>query len=431
MGGGRRAPNPLPDGTPMPEPLILLAALLAAGALGAVVALLAGQRRAAKQAAQLRRTEEQLRTRLAALLAEQELTQEAISAMGDGVLVLDEGGRVLRSNAAAARLLRASGGPLEGTRLVDAARSFPALPLLDRALVGRAFEQPVELAGPRHLMVQVVPLRAQEERRVLLVLRDETQRVRTERMRTDFVANLSHELKTPLARLGLLTSTLAHAIEESPADARDFLGRLEREVEQLSNLVDDLLTLSRVEERGSSRAAAGRAAAAAGPRGAGGPAERTEAEPIDLAEVARRAAASLQPSYDEASMILTLELRPTPVCGDPVELETAARNLLDNARRYSEPGGNVYLHVAPAGRFAVLMVRDQGVGIPRDERQRIFERFYRVDKARSRETGGTGLGLSIVRNVVEQHGGTVGVESAVGVGSTFTIRLPLAPPAED
>jgi two-component system, OmpR family, phosphate regulon sensor histidine kinase PhoR len=356
---------------------------------------------------------------MASLLEEREQTQEIVAAMSDGILVLDDAGRVLRANNAASRLLGPSGGIQEGTRLVDTVRSFPALPLLDRAAEGGSFAQAVELPGPLHLAVQVIPLPADQGRpRVLFILRDETGRVQTERMRTDFVANLSHELKTPLARLSLLTSTLGHAVDESPEDARDFISRLEGEVENLNNLVQDLLTLSRVEERAARSGLYHRAS---------GQPESAALQSLDLAEVARRAVTSLESAYHEAKIALSTDLQPVTVRGDAIELETAVRNLLDNACRYSDPGGQVRLRVARRRDEAVLEVRDQGVGIPRDARQRIFERFYRVDRARSRETGGTGLGLSIVRNIVEQHGGKVQVESSVGVGSSFTIRLPLAP----
>jgi signal transduction histidine kinase len=186
----------------------------------------------------------------------------------------------------------------------------------------------------------------------------------------------------------------------------------------LDSLVSDLLTLSEVEERGL---------AAAGP---GSPTSARN-QVIDLGEIASAAASPLRPQFEQAGIALDLQLDPAPVKGDAISLETAVRNLLDNALRYSERGGSVQVKVSRQGVQAVLSVKDDGQGIPRDAQERIFERFYRVDPARSRESGGTGLGLSIVRHVIEQHGGRVGVESALGLGSTFSVSLPLAPPPRD
>ena len=212
-----------------------------------------------------------------------------------------------------------------------------------------------------------------------MVLHDNTERVRVERLRKDFVANVSHELKTPLAGLSLLGGTMARALDDDLETARDFAARLEEEVRRLTVLVDDLLDLSfqtRAHERG-----------------------------IELEIDA---------------------LVPAPVRGDQVALSTLVRNLVDNALRYTEPGGRVAVTTTILDGRVSVTVEDDGIGIPRDDRERIFERFYRVDKARSRRTGGTGLGLSIVRNVAQLHGGTVKVESAVGVGSTFTVEFPAA-----
>jgi signal transduction histidine kinase len=247
---------------------------------------------------------------------------------------------------------------------------------------------------------------------VLFLLRDETSRLRTEKMRRDFVANVSHELKTPLARLSLLAATLRHAVKENPEQTEDFLERLTAEVSRLGALVTDLLTLSEVEEQGLSEAARDE--------------RNPDAEIIDLAEIATAAAATLRASFEEAGISFALRLEPVPVLGDPVYLETVARNLLDNALRYSDIGGRVEMTVRQQGDSAVLAVKDDGRGIPRDAQDRIFERFFRVDPARSRDTGGTGLGLSIVRHIIEQHGGRISVKSAVGVGSTFTVTLPKA-----
>ncbi len=354
----------------------------------------------------------QLEERMGQLVAEREQIAEILAVMGDGVLVLDDCGTVARANKTAATLLDTTVATLEGRAIVHVAREFPALALAERTFhAGIPIEEYLELPGARTMWVQAVPLRESigRGRYVLILFRDETARARVDRMRRDFVSNVSHELKTPLAGLSLLATTLQHAVDEDPAEARRFARRLSDEISQLTNLVNDLLTLSRLEET----------AAAQGP----------PPEPVDLGRLTREAAEAMAEQAASRGLSLAVSAARTVfVAGHAVELETALRNLLDNAVRYTDPGGHVDVDVHVEDGWAVLVVRDDGLGIPRSDQPRIFERFYRVDKARSRETGGTGLGLSIVRHVVERHRGSVNVESTLGVGSTFTVRLPLLSP---
>ena len=272
----------------------------------------------------------------------------------------------------------------------------------------------LELPGRRYLSVEVIPLRLSEDQRpqTLFIIRDETVRLRTERMRRDFATNVSHELKTPLAGLSLLAETLQDAIRESPEEAERFAARLSLEIDRLSDLTSELLTLSRLEDETAP--------------------EDTNLVQLDLALLAYETVAELRPLATNKNQELTVEAPlGVPVRADEIILRTLMRNLLDNAIRYTDPDGHILVSVrsdkdSSGQDWAIFSVKDDGVGIPVAEQQRIFERFYRVDKARSRETGGTGLGLSIVRHVAERHGGRVTVESTVGVGSTFTVWLPLA-----
>ncbi|MBU2603788.1 MAG: cell wall metabolism sensor histidine kinase WalK [Actinobacteria bacterium] len=374
----------------------------------------------------------ELDKRVTELRAEQERMADILSSMGDGVLLLDDRGVVLDVNPACARMI---GAPLEGMRgqpLVRVARVFPAQPLIDEAVTGcRPFVRRIELPGDRTLSVQVVPLARPDHdcQEVLMVIHDETEGTRVERLRKDFVNNVSHELKTPLAGLALLAGTLGTAIEDDPPSARIFAGRLNAEIARLTELVTDLLALSELDESRDSG--------------------RLSLQPVDLAEIAQGIVDTLAERARALDLDLSLDVTgPAMVEGDPTALATMTRNLVDNALRYTDPGGRVEVVVdagaasraatagdasraATAGDVADLvvrlLVRDDGIGIPRDSRDRIFERFYRVDKARSRDTGGTGLGLSIVKNTAEAHGGTVAVESAVGLGSTFTVTLPKRP----
>ncbi|MHB9150210.1 MAG: HAMP domain-containing sensor histidine kinase [Thermoleophilia bacterium] len=351
-----------------------------------------------------------LEHRVADLTRERARMADILASMDDGVLVVDVDGIVVGANPAATRMIGASTEPIEGRPLVRTARMFPARALMDGALKqGTSSLRRVELPGDRSLEVNVIPLQGagQETRQVLMVMHDETERVRVDRIRKDFVANVSHELKTPLAGLSLLASTLQQALDDDPEGARGFARRLRGEIERLTDLVVDLLALSELDERPS-----------------GGGAERVL---VDVAVLAREVTSSFQARAQEREIALEIDApRAAVVNGDPVTLATMVRNLVDNALRYTQPGGRVAVAVATTDEQVTVTVSDDGIGIPRDDRERIFERFYRVDRARSRETGGTGLGLSIVKNVAQAHAGSVRVQSAVGVGSTFTVELPAA-----
>jgi two-component system, OmpR family, sensor histidine kinase SenX3 len=235
---------------------------------------------------------------------------------------------------------------------------------------------------------------------------DELQRVN--KIRRDFVANVSHELKTPATSLRLLAEGLEETIDEDPVQARLFAAQLKKETERLSHLITDLLDLARLESE-----------------------ERVENPvPVDvrgvlmsvlvrMRRVARKKNITLQwKRFGKAAQYTVL--------GDETQLASMFTNLVDNAVKYTPPGGRVEVTGGCEGSELVIRVRDTGIGIPEGKLPRIFERFYRVDKARSKETGGTGLGLSIVKHTAENHGGRVTVESTLGEGSTFTVYLPRA-----
>jgi two-component system, OmpR family, sensor histidine kinase SenX3 len=233
---------------------------------------------------------------------------------------------------------------------------------------------------------------------------DELQRVN--KIRRDFVANVSHELKTPATSLRLLAESLEETIDEDPVQARLFAAQLKKETQRLSRLITDLLDLTRLESE-----------------------ERVENPvPVDvrgvlmtvlarMRRVARKKNITLQwKRFGKAAQYI--------VRGDETQLTSMFTNLVDNAVQYTPPGGLVEVTGGFEGSEIVIQVSDTGIGIPEGKLPRIFERFYRVDKARSKETGGTGLGLSIVKHIAENHGGRVTVESTLGEGSTFTVYLP-------
>lgn len=317
-----------------------------------------------------------------------------LAAMDEGVLVVGADDRVGYANPAAARLL--GGVP----------RTLRALaPAAVRALVGetrsdgRVREREIEAGFPaRVLRVSTVAHRDPGE--VLVVLRDVTAARRVEAMRRDFVADASHELKTPAAAIRAAAETVERAVADDPPSAARFADQLRRDAERLSRIVSDLLDLSRLEV------------------------ERPSMELVRLDRVVADELERVAPAAEGAGVRVEPSIEPVTVRGSRQDLALLLRNLLDNAVRYSTEGGEVRVRLAERDGRAVLEVEDTGIGIPLRDLPRIFERFYRVDRARSRETGGTGLGLSITRHVAERHGGRVEAESELGVGSTFRVTLP-------
>jgi two-component system sensor histidine kinase SenX3 len=233
---------------------------------------------------------------------------------------------------------------------------------------------------------------------------DELQRVN--KIRRDFVANVSHELKTPATSLRLLAESLEETIDEDPVQARLFAAQLKKETQRLSRLITDLLDLTRLESE-----------------------ERVENPvPVDVRGVLMTVLARMRRVARKKNITLQWKrfgkAAQYTVRGDETQLTSMFTNLVDNAVQYTPPGGLVEVTGGFEGSEVVIQVSDTGIGIPEGKLPRIFERFYRVDKARSKETGGTGLGLSIVKHIAENHGGRVTVESTLGKGSTFTVYLP-------
>ena len=229
---------------------------------------------------------------------------------------------------------------------------------------------------------------------------------RVNMMRRDFVANVSHELKTPATSLKLLAESLVEILDEDPEQARFFAQRLKSETERLAQLTSDLLDLARLESE----------------EGVQNPG------PVDVRSVLMVVIARLRPAAKGKNIALSWRRSGSAglyeIRGDETQLASMFANLVENAVKYTPHGGRVDVEGESSEDEVVVRVSDTGIGIPEGSLPRIFERFYRVDKARSKETGGTGLGLSIVRHVAEKHGGTVSVESTAGEGTTFTVRLP-------
>ncbi len=334
-----------------------------------------------------------------------ELSASVVEASHHGVVVVDRDERVLLANPAAQRMRVLSGRRLAFEALADLVRESAA-----GRTVGRSIDLPSERLGrePVAVSARAVPLTTERGRvtAVALLLDDVTDQRRLEDVRRDFVANVSHELKTPVGALGLLAEAVEDAADE-PEDVARFAARMQRESHRLGRLVQELIELSRLQGAeplpGDSRVRI----------------DDVLAEAVDRTRlIAEQAGITVVVRCDG-------ELR---VRGNESQLATAVTNLVDNAVAYSPRATRVAVNARRAAddRDTVeISVSDQGIGMPESELTRVFERFYRVDPARSRATGGTGLGLAIVKHVVSNHGGTTSVWSVEGAGSTFTIRLPL------
>jgi len=341
------------------------------------------------------------------LFAAYERVCGALRSVSDGVQVCDERGNVVFSTLADV-IIRDE--PLSETMVGQAVRD-----VLAAAAVGRSEFRHVDIYGPprRTLEVAGKPVSTADtpggsppigSRDAVLgtvaVVHDVSDRERIDAIRRDFVSNISHELRTPVGALSVLAETMT--TETSAAVLRRLASRVETEAQRLGHTISDLLSLAQIE-------------AAEGPR----------PEPCSISEVVDQAVERTKAGAAQREVLLRVDEVPTQavVLGDRRQLVTALTNLLDNAVKYSDPGLSVRLSVQ-LGANVIIEVTDEGIGIPARDRERIFERFYRVDRARARDTGGTGLGLAIVRHVAVNHGGEVSVRSIEGHGSTFSLRIP-------
>jgi two-component system, OmpR family, sensor histidine kinase SenX3 len=328
---------------------------------------------------------------------ERESLAGAVAAFEDGVVVVDAKGNEVMRNAAGERF--------HGARHAYALVEDAMRTLLAPALRGERAQRELQLFGPPRevLLVRTAPLwRRNRVIGAVAFVRDVSELRRVESVRRDFVANVSHELKTPIGALSLLAETMAVG-DDSPVN-NQLADRVQREANRLGRIVDDLLDLSLIEAQ-----------------------ERPIREPVPVHVVLHEAAERVRGVADAVGIPLSVAPVATDlvVAGDRSQLVSAVANLLDNAVKYSEPGEPVEVDATVGDGSICISVRDHGIGIPSRDLERIFERFYRVDRARSRATGGTGLGLSIVRHVAQAHGGDVTVESTEGEGSTFRLRVPL------
>jgi len=357
----------------------------------------------------------ELKARIADVERRRREAEAILSGMAEGVIVLDHSLRVQKTNSSAERLLATDGSRMDdptGKSLLEAFHNT-GLPIYAQ----RALQEGVAVEGdgavwsvpPRRLRIYAAPIRQDSGTGCLLVIHDVTRLAQLENIRRDFVANVSHELKTPITSIKGFVETLRDGALEDPSQAERFLGIISKHADRLENIIEDLLALARLEQQQESN---------------------LELEKTNLSVVVNEALLVCAHKAEEKGIEIATD------CSQDIELWAAPRlleralvNLVDNAVKYSEAGTIVQVVCRRSGIGVEIRVEDRGRGIPAKDLPRIFERFYRVDKARSRDLGGTGLGLSIVKHIATLHGGSVSVESWEGEGSTFSIYLPLEPKA--
>jgi two-component system phosphate regulon sensor histidine kinase PhoR len=346
-----------------------------------------------------------LTERLRSMAQDKDRLETVLAATVQGVIVVDQRRIVTLMNQAAQRLLGVSPDHSVGKPLWEACRSQVLVELALQAVSTNTLQNAELKEAGKTLEVYATPLKGSLG--CVLVVRDLTEMRRLENLRRDFVANVSHELKTPLTSIRAYLETLLEggALTDS-LNAERFLRKIEVHVNRLTTLITDLLSLSRIESGEAFN-------------------QRTR---CNLNELVQGSQQRLGPSAEQKNIALRLQLPAEPVfaLGDAEAFHQILDNLVDNAVKYTEPGGTVDIAVRRDGQRVLVDVADTGVGIPPEDLPRIFERFYRVDKARSRELGGTGLGLSIVKHLLQALNGEVQVESAVGKGSKFTVSFTAA-----
>ena len=326
--------------------------------------------------------------------------------MVEGVAVVAGDERILYCNRAFEQILELPEGSSQGRKLVEALRQAELVAAVRQVLPGGeevTGEVEVGTVRPRSFSVTAAPVQAAGAKSAVLVLHDITELRRLERVRRDFVANVSHEFKTPLTAIqGFAETLLAGALDDHANRAR-FVEIIRDHARRLALLTDDLLKLSRIE--------AGRL--------------ELELRPVRVSALVNGCVETARLKAEAKGLRINVRLPDgiPPVNADGAQLGEVLQNLLDNAIQYTPPGGQIDVSALSNGKGVTFTVADTGIGIPESELERIFERFYRVDAARSREAGGTGLGLAIARHIVDAHGGRIWVESAVGQGSRFHFRI--------
>ena len=343
----------------------------------------------------------QLRSQAAALDRKQTEFDTITASMSEGLVLLDSRCVILTMNPAARRLLGLSRRNI-GTDILAYDRNLGIQPLLLQALDGHRAETVISLSGGQYQMDASPVTYDGTVTGIALLLFDVTQKIQAEQLRREFTANVSHELKTPLQSISGYAELMAQGIV-APKDMVPFSEKIHTEAQRMIRLVEDIIRLSRLDED----------------------AERIDRTPVDLLEKAKEVTDALADHAQQAQAELKLEGTSVTLDSIPELIAGIMTNLCNNAIKYNRPGGSVTVRVGKIDAHAFLEVADTGIGIPMEHQSRIFERFYRVDKSRSKAVGGTGLGLSIVKHAVQVLDGKIDLQSAPGEGTTITVTFPL------
>jgi two-component system phosphate regulon sensor histidine kinase PhoR len=354
----------------------------------------------------LRRTVPRIRALLESLKLEGARREAILASMVEGVLAVDKDLRVTFCNNSFARTMGARIPVSPGMQLLELVRDPALIEIMTDVLsTGERVERRLTLSAADQHSFEVLagPLAGPSTRGALAILHDVTEIERLERVRKDFVANVSHELRTPLAAIRGYAETLLDGALQDQENNHRFVEIIQAQATRLTNIASDLLTISELESN-----------LAAPPP-----------QPVSIRSALESALRTVESGARIRGVrLLSEELDDVQVLGNELQLEQVFVNLLDNAVKFNRPNGEVRVDAHSTDGTAQITISDTGIGIPSEDLPRVFERFYRVDKARSREMGGTGLGLSIVKHVIEQMGGTVAVSSQVGQGSRFTLTVP-------
>lgn len=345
--------------------------------------------------------QKQLKKQSAELGQRQDEFAAVTASMSEGLVLLNDKGNILSINPAASRFLDTDQHSV-GENILTVNRSLDLQELLSKALNGDQAEKIMDLQEGHYQVIASPVISDNTVSGIALLIFDVTDKENSEQMRREFTANVSHELRTPLHSISGYAELLKNGMVKT-ADIRPIASKIYDEAQRMVRLVEDIINLSHLDE------------------GAGDMAR----EKIDLFEAAKAAALSLEPEAESADVSISVTGEPAVIVGIPQLIGGIVYNLCDNAIKYNHKGGSVSVIVRKNDDSAVLTVRDTGIGIPAEDQNRVFERFYRVDKSHSKEVGGTGLGLSIVKHSARIHGARISLESSVGEGTTVTVKFPV------
>lgn len=352
----------------------------------------------------------QLEDRIQTVVSQRNEYEAVLASMVEGVIAIDQDETILSINQAALNMLKIKSSDAKNRTIHEVVRNRQFLEFVIDSLAGKNLEEKdVEIQGPemRIINIRSMMLRNATNEHIgsLVVLNDVTKIRQLENIRKDFVANVSHEIKTPLTAIKGFVETLQQGMDKDHEDNLKFLGIIDRHVNRLNAIVEDLLALARIEQIDEKATVA--------------------LQKSRLKSLVENAVNVVQHRADVKNISLDVQIEKDPhIMVDPTLFEQALVNLLDNAVAYSPEKEKVTISAEKGKKAFVINITDQGIGISQQHLPRLFERFYRVDKARSRKHGGTGLGLAIVKHIVQAHGGNVTVQSLPGKGSVFSIRLP-------